>query len=51
MNTGFQKLQISDPNKLKSFIEGTTGSILAILTVSYIIFHHRATKDEIVKTA
>ena len=37
MNTGFQKLQITDPNKLKAFIEGTTGSILAILNVSSII--------------
>ena len=35
MNTGFQSLTISDPNKLKPFIEGVSGSILAILTVSY----------------
>jgi hypothetical protein len=25
MNEGFQKMTISDPNKLKTFIEGTTG--------------------------
>ena len=25
MNEGFQKMAISDPNKLKTFIEGTTG--------------------------
>ena len=25
MNEGFQKMPISDPNKLKTFIEGTTG--------------------------
>ena len=33
MNTGFKKLTVSDPNKLKTFIEGTTGSIVAILNV------------------
>ena len=25
MNEGFKKMPISDPNKLKTFIEGTTG--------------------------
>ena len=28
MNEGFQKMPISDPNKLKTFIEGTTGVLL-----------------------
>ena len=32
MADGFGKMTISDPNKLKAFIEGTTGSIVAILT-------------------
>ena len=33
MNDGFQKMTVSDPSALKTFIEGTTGSILAILIV------------------
>ena len=33
MNDGFKKMTVSDPNKLISFLEGTTGSILAILNV------------------
>ena len=32
MNEGFKKMTISDPNKLVAFIEGTTGSIVAILS-------------------
>ena len=32
MADGFGKMTISDPNKLKAFIEGTTGSIVAILS-------------------
>ena len=28
MNEGFKKMPISDPNKLKTFIEGTTGLYL-----------------------
>ena len=44
MNTGFKKMTVNDPNKLKTFIEGTTGSIVAILNVSSIIdnipIHH-----------
>ena len=31
MNEGFQKMPISDPNKLKTFIEGTTGRQLRSL--------------------
>ena len=49
MNEGFQEMTISDPNKLKTFLEGTTGSIVAILTVKKVIlkfnfniFNHRA---------
>ena len=34
MNSGFKKLTVTDPNKLKTFIEGVTGSIVAILNVS-----------------
>ena len=36
MNEGFQKMTISDPNKLGTFLEGTTGSILAILNVIFL---------------
>ena len=32
MSDGFKKMTISDPNKLTAFIEGTTGSIVAILS-------------------
>jgi len=32
MNDGFKKMTISDPNKLVAFIEGNTGSIVAILS-------------------
>ena len=32
MNDGFKKMTISDPSKLKTFIEGTSGSVLAILS-------------------
>ena len=40
MNTGFKKLTVTDPNKLKTFIEGVTGSIVAILNVSvYFIIY------------
>ena len=33
MNDGFKKVEVSDPSKLKNFIEGTSGSVLAILSV------------------
>ena len=33
MNEGFKKMTIADPSKLTTFIEGTTGSVLAILSV------------------
>ena len=33
MNEGFKKVPVSDPSKLKNFIEGTSGSVLAILSV------------------
>ena len=34
MNDGFKKVEVSDPSKLTTFIEGTSGSVLAILSVS-----------------
>ena len=34
MAEGFTKIPVSDPSKLKSFIEGTTGAVVAILNVS-----------------
>ena len=39
MNEGFQEMTISDPNKLKTFLEGTTGSIIAILNVRIAGLH------------
>ena len=30
MNDGFQKMTVSDPSKLITFIEGTTGSVVSI---------------------
>ena len=33
MNEGFKKVPVSDPSKLTNFIEGTSGSVLAILSV------------------
>ena len=38
MNSGFKNLVVTDPNKLKTFIEGTTGSIVAILNVSALFY-------------
>ena len=34
MNDGFKKVEVSDPAKLTNFIEGTSGSVLAILSVT-----------------
>ena len=31
MADGFKKVEVSDPNKLKEFIEGVTGSVMAIM--------------------
>ena len=31
MADGFKKIDVPDPNKLKSFIEGATGSVMAIM--------------------
>ena len=36
MNEGFKKVPVSDPSKLTNFIEGTSGSVLAILSVKLI---------------
>ena len=33
MNDGFKKVEVADPSKLTNFIEGTSGSVLAILSV------------------
>ena len=41
MNEGFKKMTVSDPSKLKTFIEGTSGSVLAILSVSFSIDHKK----------
>ena len=38
MNDGFKKVEVSDPSKLKNFIEGTSGSVLAILSVRTTFF-------------
>ena len=35
MNEGFKKVPVSDPSKLTNFIEGTSGSVLAILSVRF----------------
>ena len=32
MNDGFKKVEVADPSKLTTFIEGTSGSVLAILS-------------------
>jgi hypothetical protein len=37
MNEGFQSLSVSDPNTLKPFIEGVTGSVLAVISVSSLL--------------
>ena len=37
MNDGFKKVEVADPSKLKTFIEGTSGSVLAILSVKYFL--------------
>ena len=31
MADGFKKVEVPDPNKLKEFIEGVTGSVMAIM--------------------
>ena len=31
MADGFEKVEVPDPNKLKEFIEGVTGSVMAIM--------------------
>ena len=31
MAVGFKKVEVPDPNKLKTFIEGATGSVMAIM--------------------
>ena len=36
MNQGFQSLTVNDPNTLKPFIEGVTGSVLAVISVSFL---------------
>ena len=41
MNSGFKNLVVTDPNKLKTFIEGTTGSIVAILNVSTLFSSYK----------
>ena len=38
MNDGFKKVEVADPSKLKNFIEGTSGSVLAILSVRKTIW-------------
>ena len=37
MNEGFKKVPVSDPSKLTNFIEGTSGSVLAILSVTFYL--------------
>ena len=37
MNEGFKKVPVSDPSKLTNFIEGTSGSVLAILSVTFCL--------------
>ena len=38
MAAGFKEVEISDPGKLDDFISGTTGSIMAVLTVSIRLY-------------
>ena len=45
MNAGFQKMTVSDPSSLKTFIEGTTGSLVAILNVRYITIDNSAKSE------
>ena len=33
MSEGFRTITVADPNKLKSFIEATTGSAMAVMEV------------------
>lgn len=39
MNDGFKKVEVADPSKLTNFIEGTSGSVLAILSVDINIIN------------
>ena len=39
MNDGFKEVEVADPSKLTNFIEGTSGSVLAILSVDINIIN------------
>jgi hypothetical protein len=50
MSDGFKTLTVNDPNTLIPFIEGVTGSVLAIISVSiHLLGDYLVERDPFIK--